>query len=228
MQSRQSSRKNEWSARSTADAPTADAAPAIFAQEFEGLTRLVAQNVSVEIRPEPDVEVLSVLNEYPQVPVAGGVQVALGDAYGGDRRRVVLALHVPRLAELGVARIAELVVRYVSVGDEVAEHTLTVPVAVNLVSADEAAASSPDLEVTEEVLVLKAARARDDAIRLADAGDFDEAQRTLAKTERHLRAAGMNAEADALDAQRLSAKHYGAIARKQLRYESAARRRKRA
>jgi Ca-activated chloride channel family protein len=208
-------------------APTADAAPAIFAEEFEGLTRLVAQNVSVEIRPERDVEVVSVLNEYPQVPVSGGVQVALGDAYAGDRRRVVLALHVPLLAELGVAKIAELVVRYVSVGDEVAEHTLTVPVAVNLVSANEAAAASPDLEVTEEVLVLTAARARDEAIRLADEGDFDAAQHVIEKTEARLRHAGLRAEADALDTQLLSADRYDPLARKQLRYESNLRRRKR-
>jgi Ca-activated chloride channel homolog len=101
----------------------------------------VAQNVSVEIRPSPDVEILSVLNDYPAVTVDGGVQLALGDAYAGERRRVVLALHLPHLAALGPVRVADLVVRYVAVGEEVAEHTLTVPVAVNLVSADEAAAA---------------------------------------------------------------------------------------
>src|SRR5262249_29569484 len=43
-------------------AETPDAAPGIFAQELEGLSTLVAQNVSVEIRPRPAVEVVSVLN----------------------------------------------------------------------------------------------------------------------------------------------------------------------
>jgi Ca-activated chloride channel homolog len=41
-------------------AETADAAAAIFAEEFDDLTRLAAQNVSVEIRPEPTVELLGV------------------------------------------------------------------------------------------------------------------------------------------------------------------------
>src|SRR6266540_759142 len=36
-------------------AETPDAAPAIFAEELEGLTQLAAQNVSVEIRPRDDV-----------------------------------------------------------------------------------------------------------------------------------------------------------------------------
>jgi Ca-activated chloride channel family protein len=76
-------------------APTPDAAPAIFAEEFDGLAATVAQNVSVEIRPGSDVEILAVLNDYPATPVAGGVQLALGDAWGGEHRRLVLRLGHP-------------------------------------------------------------------------------------------------------------------------------------
>ena len=157
-------------------AETADAAPAIFSRELDGLTQIAAQNVSIEIRPCAEVQVLGILNEYPHIAVPGGVQVALGDAYAGEKRRVVFELHVPHLAALGPAPVAEIVLRYVSVGAKVEQHELTIPLAVNLVSADEAAASAPDLEVREEVLVLKAARARDEAIRLADAGENEQAQ----------------------------------------------------
>ena len=59
-------------------AATPDAAPAIFSEEFEGLASVVAQNVSVEIRPSGQVQMLGVLNEYPSVGVAGGVQGSLG------------------------------------------------------------------------------------------------------------------------------------------------------
>ena len=214
-------------------APTPDAAPAIFAEELEGLTRLAAQNVGVEIRPEPPVEVLGVLNEYPHLQVPGGVQISLGDGYAGESRRVVFALHVPHLAALGVAKVAELVVRYVSVGNEIAEHSLTIPVVANLVSADEAAAAQPDLEVQEEVLVLKAARARDEAIRLADAGEHAAAQQVLRATATELRLAGpaLAAEAAALtDAEHLVAPTTYAAStapRKQLHYQSNVRRRRR-
>ena len=51
------------------------------------------------------------------------------------------------------------------------------PVVVNAVSADDAAASVPDAEVTEEVTVLLSARAQEEARDLADAGRLDEAQR---------------------------------------------------
>lgn len=63
-------------------------------------------------------KVLGILNEFPQVPVPGGVQVQLGDAYGDERRRVVFELHIPGLASLGVAKVAEVVLRHVSVGEE--------------------------------------------------------------------------------------------------------------
>jgi Ca-activated chloride channel family protein len=213
-------------------AETPDAAPAIFAQELEGLTQLTAQNVSVEIRPRPDVDFLGVLNDYPCVPVAGGLQMQLGDAYAGDRRRIVLALHVPRLAELGVETIAELVVRYVSVGAEVAEHVLTLPIVVNAVSAQEAAAAGPDAEVHEEVLVLKAARARDEAIRLADSGDVHAAQSALRFAAQSVAmspvaTARLGAEAEELEQAALTLDGYSVAARKQLRYASTMRRRKR-
>ena len=66
---------------------------------------------------------LGVLNEYPAVPVEGGLQLQLGDAYAEERRRVVFELAVPTLATLGVVPVAEVVVRYVTLGDGVEAHS---------------------------------------------------------------------------------------------------------
>ena len=210
-------------------AETPDEAPAIFAQELEGLASVVAQNVSLEIRPRQPVELVEVLNDYPHVAVPGGVQLQLGDAYGGDRRRVVLKLRVPNVAELGAVPVADLVLRYASVGDGVALHEVTVPVVVNLVSADEAAAAEPDAQVREEVLVLTAARARDAAMRLADAGDYEAAQLELLEASSALRASGLDAEADELAAAAPSVARgsYSPAGRKRLHYDATARRRRR-
>jgi len=211
-------------------AATPDAAPAIFADELEGLTNLVAQNVTVEIRPLAGVEFLGVLNEYPSVAVPGGIQLELGDAYGGERRRIVFALHLPRLATLGEIRVADLVLRYVSVGEDVRLHERTIPIAANLGSAAEAAGAKPDLEVTEEVLILRAAKARDEAIRLADAGEHEAAQDLFERTAAELRKHGGPAlarEAEALDAEAPLAApaQYTPANRKHLHYASNQRRR---
>ena len=109
---------------------------------------------------------------------------------------MILQLHVPNLAALGAAKVAELVVRYVTVGEEIAEHVLTVPVVANLVSADEAGASEPDLQVREEILILQAAKARKDAIELADRGQIDEARQVLASAALPLHEAGLDEEAE--------------------------------
>ena len=206
-------------------AETPDAAPAIFSRELEGLTSVIAQNVSIEIRPRPEVEMLGILNDFPQVVVDGGVQVELGDAYAGERRRVVLGFHVPHLAALGPVTVAELVLRYVSVGDEIAQHELTIPVVANVVSVEEASRSVPDAEVREEILVLRAAQAREEAMRLADSGDFDAAHgviRACALELRTIDSAELAAEADALEqlGDAVASDAYTPIHRKHLHYQS--------
>jgi Ca-activated chloride channel family protein len=210
-------------------APSPDAAPGIFAEELDGLARVVAQNISVLIRPREHVRFVGVLNDFPSAAGPGGVQVELPDAYGGERRRVVFRLHVPRLGELGAVPVADLVVRYVAVGADIAAHEVTIPVVVNAVSAAEAAAAAPDAEVRDEVLVLKAARAREEAIRLADAGDHHGAQLTLRSVADDLRVIGLTAEAAELEeaGPLLAPASYSPALRKQLHFQAGARKRRR-
>ena len=207
-----------------------DDAPAIFAEEFTGLATLVAQNVSVEITPAQPVEMLGVLNQYPIADVPGGLQVQLGDAYGSERRRVVFQLRIPEVAQLGVLRVADVVLRYVTMGDRVEARTVTIPITVNLVSADEAAAAEADHEVVEETVLLSSARARKEARDLADSGDFDGARSTLEAVAEQLRSlAGTSDRADELlrDAEMLdvhtesmASDMYGPEERKRLSNES--------
>jgi Ca-activated chloride channel family protein len=210
-------------------AQSPDEAPAIFAAELGALATLVAQNVSVEIRPAASVELLAVLNGYPQLAVPGGVQIQLGDAYGGERRRLVFELLIPDLAALGPAVVTELVVRYVAVAGGVREHTMTVPVVVNAVSAEEAAKALPDAAVREQVMILRAAGARDEATKLLDRGDTAAAAALLRFTAEELRAA--NALAPGLDAEALALEQLGSsmtaaappppeVTRKTLRYDA--------
>jgi Ca-activated chloride channel family protein len=188
-------------------APTADAAPGIFAAHFDGLASVVAQNVSVEIRPGEHVAVVGVLNDYPAVAVPGGIQLAVGDAYGDEVRRIVFELHLPSVPALGLATVGEVVIRYVTVGDEVAMRQVRVPLVVNVVTPEEAAGAGPDQAVVEEVLILRSARIRDEARDLASRGETKASLSLLADTSKHLRerAAGSSraeellAEAESLD-----------------------------
>ncbi len=88
-----------------------------------------------------------------------------------------------------MAKVADVVVRYVTVGDEVAAKEITIPVNINMVNADEATSVDPDKQVVEEVTILKAARAQKEARRRADGGDYKGAQQMLRNAASDLRAA---------------------------------------
>ena len=155
-----------------------DQAPQVFTAEFDGLASVVAQNISVEIRPTDHAEV-AVLNEYPVVAVDGGLQVSLGDAYGGERRRVVAMYRLNAPSTVGEVDLGELVIRWASMVGDVALRTTTIAVRVN--ATDDPGA--PDLAaspvVMEQVNVLKAARSRKVAHESLMRGDIESARAAL-------------------------------------------------
>ncbi len=122
-------------------------------------------------------------------------------------------------------------------GAQIEAHELTVPVTVNLVAADEAAASEADHEVTEEVVILKAARAQEEARERADLGDIDGARGLLRDAAKDLReAAPGSPRADELDRQAaemdehvdlLASGRLDRLTAKKMRYQSRDRRNRR-
>jgi Ca-activated chloride channel homolog len=148
----------------------ADQAARVFADEFGGLANVVAQNVSVEVRPTDVVASCGVLNEFPITEMPGGVQVALGDAYGGEQRKVVAKFHLRPQPE-GPVHVADLVVRWVATGGAFALHTVTVPVAVTSGTGE----GCIDATVHEEVLRLEVAKTRREARDAAERGDLSQA-----------------------------------------------------
>jgi Ca-activated chloride channel family protein len=207
-----------------------DDSPGIFNEEFDGLATVSAQNVSVEIAPISDVKFIGVLNEYPMVPVTAGVQVQLGDFYGGELRRVVFEFAIPNVADLGQKHIADVVLRYTTIGDPVEMHDVTIPVHVNVVEVDEAAGAEADREVVDEVLILKAAEDRKRASDLADVGRYDEAAAILDSTHGEIRAAmpystrsdEMSVELNEMthSTERMRSREYDLYDKKRMHYES--------
>ena len=103
--------------------------------------------------------------------------------------KLVFKLLIPQLAALGTVSVAEVVVRWAGVTSSGVElHARTIPLAINVVPASEVAAEAGDPAVTEEVVILEVAKARSEARRLADSGDFESARRLLAEQSENLRA----------------------------------------
>ncbi len=84
-------------------------------------------------------------------------------------------------------KVAEIVLRYVGIGEQMSAVETRAPLTVNLVSADEAAAAEADREVTEEVVILKPARAQEQARGHAERGEFEAARKLLSEAAEDLR-----------------------------------------
>lgn len=159
-----------------------DQASAVFTTEFNGLSSVVAQNISVEVAPGTPVASATALNDFPRTETPnGGFQVKIGDAYSGETRRVVLAFHLRPQSNLGPLDIAELTLRWTSVVGDVEMHTVTIPVSITVGQPGEHDAGA-DPRVRDEVVVLQAARDRREARRLADRGQFDVAAQMMEGT----------------------------------------------
>ncbi|MGA0971657.1 MAG: vWA domain-containing protein [Ilumatobacteraceae bacterium] len=157
----------------------ADAAGAVFDTEFDGLGRVVAQNVTIEVRPTPAVAVAGVMNDFAVTPLSDpAFRVDLGDAYGDETRSVLLAFNTRPQPAGGTVEVAQLTLSWVDVTSDFAAHTVTVPITVTA-GASGTTDSGADPRVVDEVRILEAARDRREARRLADDGDTDAARRLL-------------------------------------------------
>ncbi len=149
-----------------------DGAAAAVAGEIEGLLSKTVQAASLLIRPEAAVETVTVWNDLPAEGLQDAIMVELGDLWAGEERRLVLTFAVPARAQLGLAQIAELELRYVEL-PSFAEQTVTIAVHVNVVPGDQAAGRVPDQQVRTEVVYQRVQgekRRAADALREGDRG----------------------------------------------------------
>lgn len=152
----------------------AEAAAAAVAAELDGLLSKTVQAASLLVSPSGAVRSIRLLNDLPAQAVEGGVLAELGDFYAGERRRVVVAIEVPAMASLGLAEVACLTLSYVEL-PALRQHTVSLPVMVNVVPGDLAADRVRAPEVTQEVLFLNAQRAKREAEDALRRGDTEQA-----------------------------------------------------
>lgn len=132
-------------------AETAEGAVDAIAGEIDGMLVRSVQAASLRVVMSPDVAGLRVANDLPATVVDHVAVVELGGFSSGEQRRLLLTFDVPGIPELGLASIASLELRYVTLPDLV-EECITLPVHVNVVPGDEAAGRIPNPAVRREAL----------------------------------------------------------------------------
>lgn len=154
-----------------------DDAAAAVAGEVEGLLSKTVQAASLIIRSEAAVDTVTIWNDLPSSPIDGGIMVELGDLWAGETRKLVISFAVPAKPGLGLARVADLELRYVAL-PEFAEQTITMPVHVNVVPGDHAAGRIPNPKVRTELIYQKAQDAKRKASDALRSGDYQVAEAT--------------------------------------------------
>jgi Ca-activated chloride channel family protein len=173
-----------------------DTAVGLIAGEVEGLLTQTAQAASLLVRLSPAVRAVQVLNELPVTATAdGGIVAELGSFYAEEVRKVVLVFDVPGIAALGLAEVATLEFTYVEL-PALKQHTVAVPLHVNVVPADLAQGRVPDPLVRTELVYLKAQQAKRRASGHLSAGDTDAALKEIERAQESVAKAMAQAPAD--------------------------------
>jgi Ca-activated chloride channel homolog len=171
-----------------------DTASALIAGEVDGLLAQTTQAASMLIRVTPPVRAVQLINELPGTTTADGILAELGTFYAGEVRKVLLVFDVPGIAALGLTEVATLTFTYVEL-PALKQHTVTVPVHVNVVPGDQAAGRVADPVVRTELMYLRVQQAKRRASGHLTAGDSESALREIQEAQEALAAARPDAPA---------------------------------
>lgn len=180
------------------DADSAEALPAIFAHELDGLQALAVQNLRVRLKRLDFCERIFGLNDYPFVTLPDGrTEIAIGDLVSEEERVAVFALEVlplPLLNGQPVASLAgETLLEVELAWDELSAGGIASKTWSQIVRV-QATQNPAEVKTNEEVLswvaVQRAAKAVREAAERAAGGDEAGAQRRLEAEIKLMEAAG--------------------------------------
>ncbi|NEN91817.1 MAG: VWA domain-containing protein [Okeania sp. SIO3H1] len=157
-----------------------DDAVDVFRIELESLTSVVAENLTVTIRPEASVQISEVLNKYQSTTQGKASEILLGDVYQVEAKQLALQLSIPPQKNPGSLTIATIEYQYqTTTNDKIKKVSEQIPVAITVGSAEEASRTEADMSVLEQTSQLRIARLKNEAIAMADRGQYKEAAEVL-------------------------------------------------
>ncbi|GHJ43816.1 hypothetical protein Cs7R123_11580 [Catellatospora sp. TT07R-123] len=179
-------------------AEEADTAGALIAGEVDGLLSQTAQAASLRITVSPQVRSVQIVNDLPVTAAGDAVLAELGSFYAEETRKLLLVFDIPAIAALGLAEVAVCEFTWVEL-PSLTQHTVRVPLHVNVVPGDQAAGRVPDATVRTELVYLQVQQAKRRASRHLSTGASGAALDEIRQAQRAVDAA-MAAAPDALRA----------------------------
>jgi Ca-activated chloride channel family protein len=206
-----------------------DEAADVFRIEMESLMSVVAQNLTVTLQPEGGVQITEILNNYRAQKIGNNLEVFLGDVYGVENKPLALSLSIPPQAKLGTTQVLTLSYQYQTVIDgSIQPVSDRLPVTITVGETEEAERVQPDFQVIEQTSQLRIAQVKDEAIALADRGDYQQASEKLRQMAEQLKQKALQElfeiaeEISQLEyyAQRLDNQRFDRAIRKEMRDQS--------
>lgn len=169
-----------------------EVAPLIFQEELRGLLSVIGQNLVISLELTEYVSNVAQLNAYPANIDGKRASFRLGDVFGEEVKTLALELTIPALQHVGEQKIAVLRFDYDELTETGAEHrVLEMPVVVNIApEGQQPVLVNPD--VSQSVLLLKSAQARQNAVQQADQGNYEGASEVLRQAASAIEKAGLD------------------------------------
>lgn len=164
-----------------------------FAPDIDTAVREIQQTVTdlldvsviaATVRITPFGNAIDGIKLHQELPVwrePGALVVNVGDLYAGEQRKLLMVLDVPAVSSLGTCTIAELAIDFTTVED-LTEHHVELPVAVNVVPGDQARSRVPNPVVQVEQLIARSDDAKKSATLALREHNSDQARSTLTDT----------------------------------------------
>jgi Ca-activated chloride channel homolog len=203
-----------------------DDASDVFRIELESLMSVAAQNLTLTLQPAAGVTIAQLLNNYRCQTHDNELQVNLGDVYTSEAKQIAVELAIAPQAALGDLPLLSATYSYQAIVNESIQSfsdSLAMQIAVGSVEA--AAQAKPDQTVIEQISKFRIAKVKDEAIALADQGDFKTASARLRNTLETLQNQSLQESFEVAEemaqldhyAQKLESRQFNASIRKEMR-----------
>jgi Ca-activated chloride channel homolog len=203
-----------------------DDASDVFRIELESLMSVAAQNLTITLQPAMGVTITQLLNNYRAQTNGNALQVNLGDVYTSEAKQMAVELAISPQAILGDLPLLSATYSYQSIVNQSIQSfsdSLAMQIAVG--SAEAAAQSKPEQTVIEQISKFRIAKVKDEAIALADQGDFKTASARLRSTLETLQNQSLQESFEVAEemaqldhyAQKLESHQFNASIRKEMR-----------
>jgi Ca-activated chloride channel homolog len=208
---------------------SADDAANVFTIEMESLTSVVGQNLTVNLQTKNAIAVEEILNKYPFQPQDKGVEVFLGDVYQVESKPLALQFTIPAIATEGQMDLGTISYSYQRVIDgSIQQFKDNLDLAIAVVSPEDANQIELDKDVTQQASQLRIAKQKDEAIALADKGNYQQAAAILRQAVEELKAKALDEYFEIAEeieqliyyAKRLDDKRFDLAIRKEMRDQS--------